>query len=393
MARIILHVDMNAFFATVEKILDPSLQDKPIVVGHDSSRGVVSTACYIARKYGIHSAMPIYKAKQLCPNITIVNSHFDKYEEFRDKFLNILFEYSNKIEVASIDECYVDISEYFLINKHLNPFETIKNIQKRIYNETKLLCSIGISINKFLAKMASDLKKPMGITVIRKKDISNILWPIKIDDMYGIGKKTAPRLKEIGINTIGDLANYDPSSKLLYNILGKNTERFIKLANGIDNSRIIVEDVNNKSIGHSVTLLNNTDDIDVLIDTIKDLTKKVSFRAIEQNLLGNNIGITLKYSDFTTCNRSIKIKKYTNNYNDIIEVGIKLLESNYEGEMVRLVGISLNNLLESGNINYQPQIELNKYNINNSNNFNKTDDIIAQINNKYNKKIVKKGNE
>ena len=206
MSKIILHVDMNSYFATVEKILDPSLKDKLIVVGRDSSRGVVSTACYIARKYGIHSAMPIYKAKQLCPNLVIINGHYDKYEEFRDKFLKILYEYSSKIEVASIDECYVDISEYFIMNPTLEPLKVIENIQKRIFDETELICSIGVAPNKFLAKMGSDYKKPMGLTVIRLKDVQSILWPIKIEDMYGIGKKTAPRLKEIDIKTIGDLA-------------------------------------------------------------------------------------------------------------------------------------------------------------------------------------------
>ena len=390
MSRIILHVDMNAFYATVEKILDPSLKNKPIVVGHDSSRGVVSTACYLARKFGIHSAMPIYKAKQLCPQITIVNGHYDKYEEFRDKFLNILKEYSNKIEVASIDECYVDISDYFYNNPSLNPIEEITNIQNRIYKETKLLCSIGISTNKFLAKMASDYKKPMGITIIRKKDIPNILWPIKIDDMYGIGKKTAPRLKNIDILTIGDLAKTNENDVELKKILGKNTKRYINLANGIDNSELVIEDVNNKSIGHSRTLFNNTNDVDIIIDNVKELAKMVSNRSKEQKLKGNNISITLKYSDFNVCNRSITTNKYTNDYNDIIEIAIKLIESNYNGEMVRLVGVSLNNLLEIGNINYQEQINFN----NNQKIINsKTDDIINQINKKYNKKIVKKANE
>lgn len=392
MSKIILHVDMNSYFATVEKILDPSLKDKPIVVGRDSSRGVVSTACYIARKYGIHSAMPIYKAKQLCPNLVIINGHYDKYEEFRDKFLKILYEYSSKIEVASIDECYVDISEYFIMNPTLEPLKVIENIQKRIFDETELICSIGVAPNKFLAKMGSDYKKPMGLTVIRLKDVQSILWPIKIEDMYGIGKKTAPRLKEIDIKTIGDLAKESVENVELKKILGKNTKRYIDLANGIDNSELVYEDINNKSIGHSVTLLNNTNDYDLLLDTMKELAKKVSKRAKESKLLGNNIGIVLKYSDFTLCNRSIKIKKYTNEYNEIINVATKLFDSNFKGEIVRLVGVSLNNLLEEGYIAYQTTLELN------SNKTTKsvdkvTENIINDINNKYNKKIVKKACE
>ncbi len=390
MAKIILHIDMNAFFATVEKILDPSLKDKPIAVGHNSNRSVVSTACYIARKYGIHSALPIYKAKQLCPNLIIIDGHYDKYEEYRDKFLKIISEYSSIIEVASIDECYVDMSDYFDNTKeeYLN---IIQEIQNRIFNETKLLCSIGVAPNKFLAKMASDIKKPMGITIIRMKDIPNILWPIKIDDMFGIGKKTAPRLKSIDILTIGDLAKETLDNFELRKILGKNTQRFINLANGIDNSKVIVEDTNNKSIGHSTTLLNDTSDYDILVDTLKYLTKKVSKRAKEQKLLGDNIGIVLKYSDFTVCNRSIKIKKFTNEYNDIIEIVIKLFEENFDNELIRLVGVNLNNLLEEGTFLYQTAIDFNsKIDIKAK---NKTDEIIDTINKKYSKKVLKKANE
>ena len=133
------------------------------------------------------------------------------------------------------------------------------------------MCSIGISTNKFLAKMASDLKKPMGITVIRQKDVKKILWPIKIEDMFGIGKKTAPKLKEIGINTIGDLAQYDINSILLRQILGKNTLKYIELANGKDDSELIYEDIDNKSIGHSITLDSNTNDYDILLNQLKKM--------------------------------------------------------------------------------------------------------------------------
>lgn len=391
MSKIILHIDMNAFYATVEKIIDPSLKDKPIAVGGSTSRGVISTACYEARKYGVYSAMPTYKAKLLCPNLIIVRGHYDKYEEYRDKFLKIINEYSNIIEVASIDECYVDITDYFIKNPNLDPIKTITNIQKRIYNETELLCSIGIAPNKFLAKMASDYKKPMGITIIRHKDVKNILWPIKIDDMFGIGKKTAPRLKDLGINTIGDLAVKEENDALLKHILGKNTKRYIELANGIDNSKLIIEDLNNKSIGHSTTLESNTNDYDTLLDNLKKMSKMVSKRAINDELLGKNISIVLKYADFTVCNRSITISHYTNDYMDIIEAVTKLFESNYHGESVRLVGVSLNNLLEKEEIRYQESID---FSFNNNIKIDtKTEEIIEKINNKYNKKVIKKASQ
>jgi len=391
MGKIILHVDMNAFFATVEKILDPSLENKPIAVGGNSSRGVISTACYIARKFGVKSAMPTYRAKQLCPNLTIVRGHYDKYEEFRDKFLKILSEYSNIIEVASIDECFVDITDHFIKNPSLNPFDEIKKIQDRIYNETKLLCSIGVAPNKFLAKMASDYKKPMGITIIRIKDVQEILWPIKINDMYGIGNKTAPRLINLGINTIGDLAIQDVDNPLLKKIFGKNLQRYINLANGIDDTPLVTESLNNKSIGHSTTLESNTSEYDILLERLKKLAKKVSLRAIEDKLVGNNISIVLKYSDFTVCNRSKTINKYTNKYEDIVNVLTKLFETNFNGENVRLVGVSLNNLIDQSNVQYQESIN---FNVNKNKHVdNTTKELIDQINTKYNKKVVKKANE
>ena len=239
--------------------------------------------------------------------------------------------------------------------------------------------------------MGSDYKKPMGITIIRLKDVPSILWPISIDDMYGIGKKTAPRLKNIDILTIGDLANSSVDNTELKKILGKNTKRYIELANGIDNSIVTVEEPNNKSIGHSITLPNNTSDFDIIHDYIKDLAKRVSNRAKEQRLLGNNVGIVLKYSDFSVCNRSVKIRKYTNSYEDIISTATKLLENNFNGEVIRLVGVTLNDLLEEGTITYQSTIDFNKKieEVKDS----KTDEIISSINKKFNKNIVKKASD
>ena len=255
MARVIVHIDLNAFFASVEEIKNPSLKNKPIAVGGKGRRGVVSTSNYVARKYGVHSAMPIAMALKLCPNLIIVEESRSDYIKYSEKFFSIIKEFmGEKIEVASIDECYVDFSDYK--SKCDNPIEYLKNMQKYIYEKLGLGCSIGISYNKFLAKMGSDMKKPLGFTVIRSKDVRTLIWPLKINDMFGIGKKTAPKLIENGIKTIKDLAICQ-DTYMLKNILGKNYIHYINFANGVDNSEVVYIPVDAKSIGNSTTYENN----------------------------------------------------------------------------------------------------------------------------------------
>ena len=169
MKRIILHIDMNAYFASVAQIADPRLKGKPVAVGGKSSRSIITTASYEARRYGVKSAMPVFMAKELCPDLIIVNSDFSLYEKYTRLFVEIIKRYSIKIEMASIDECYVDMSEELINNPE--PMKVVEDIQDKIFNELGLPCSIGVAPNKFLAKMASDMKKPLGITVLRKRDV------------------------------------------------------------------------------------------------------------------------------------------------------------------------------------------------------------------------------
>ncbi|MCD7807986.1 MAG: DNA polymerase IV [Erysipelotrichaceae bacterium] len=190
--QIIFHIDLNAFFASAEMTQNPHLKGKPLVVAHNSRRSIVSTASYEARAYGIHSAMPLYKAKENCRDLIIVEPHFELYHQLSDSFFKIVESYTNLIEIASIDECYADMSTY-IINNHLQPYNLALEIQEKVYQKLNLQCSIGISYNKFLAKMASDMKKPMGITMITNKNYQSKLWPLPISDMYGIGKKNCAK--------------------------------------------------------------------------------------------------------------------------------------------------------------------------------------------------------
>ncbi len=385
--RIIIHVDMNAYFASVEKIINPSLKDKPIAVGSPFSRGVISTACYIARKYGVKSAMPTYIAKKLCKNLVIVHSNFKAYEEYQQKFLAIIRDYSSIIEVASIDECYVDMTER--LKNDPKPLNTIKSIQDRIYNEIGLTCSIGISNNKFLAKMASDYQKPNGFTVISKKNLSETLWKLPIGDMFGIGQKTAPRLKEIGIDTIGDLAKCDKENYELKKILGSNTGYFINCANGIENSKVEPEPEPCKSIGNSETLPSNTNNYDEIVDEIKKLALSVSNRAKQANMVGKTVTLQLKFASFKSITRSKNIGKYTNDKNEIIKYAVKLLDQNYSNEMIRLVGVTLGETKE--NVETDTQLSFNFNEKTKSIKDIKAEEVINKINEKYGKTIVKLG--
>ncbi|MGN1182207.1 MAG: DNA polymerase IV, partial [Faecalibacillus sp.] len=189
--QIIFHIDLNAFYASAEISIDPSLEGKPLVISGNDRRSIVSTASYEARAYGIHSAMPLFKAKELCKDLVIRPVNFDLYRKLSHQFFELIASYSTKLEVASIDECYVDFTEYITIHQ-IHPYHLAKEIQNKVYNELKLRCSIGIAPNKFMAKMASDMKKPMGITILNKTNYKELLWPLDVSEMFGIGKKTFP---------------------------------------------------------------------------------------------------------------------------------------------------------------------------------------------------------
>lgn len=354
MARVIVHIDLNAFFASVEEIKNPLLKNKPMAVGGKSKRGVLSTANYVARKYGVRSAMPTSMALKLCPNLIVVEGNHSDYAKYSDSFFAIVKEYlGTKIEIASIDECYVDFTDYK--NRCEDPIEYLKKMQKDIYSRLGLGCSIGVSYNKFLAKMASDMKKPMGFTVIRNKDITKLIWPLQIADMYGVGKKTAPRLKEIGINTIGDLAKYE-DIYTLKNILGKNYIYYQNYANGIDNSEVIYQDVDAKSIGTSTTYETDLENEEEIRLAFKELSKNVSRRVIAQQMLGFVISITIRYSDFYTITRSMTLNEPICNDDEIYMKAINLFEKNYNNRPIRLLGISLSNLKEKKEVLKQMSI-------------------------------------
>ncbi len=345
MARVYFHIDLNAFYANAELLLDPSLKGKPVAVSGQTRRSVVSTASYEARSFGVHSAQPVQEALKLCPQLEIVAPHFHFYHELSRQFIDIVRSYTEEIEQASIDECYADMT--VPISRFAHPLDLAVQLQKRVLNEVGIPCSIGVGPNMFLAKMASEMKKPLGITVLRIREAESKLWPLPIGDMRGVGAKTVPLLEEIGIRTIGDLARFkDPSQ--LRPVFGRNTEMMIRRANGYDD-RTIVKEYDAKSMGVSETLLEDITDYDELRGLIRALSRKLGTRLKEAKKAGYTVTLRIRYFDFVNSDRSRKLDRPVWKADDIFVEAMALFDDNWENEPVRLLGISVSDF-PSGDI-------------------------------------------
>lgn len=380
MAKIIMHIDLNAFFATAEEIRDPSLAGKPLVVGGSGRRGIVSTASYAARKYGVHSAMPTYMAKRLCPNLVVISPDFHLYSRLSHEFFSFLRTYSQIQEVASIDECYMDMTN--AMKDVSDPHKFLLDLQTKLYQQTKLKCSIGLAPTKFLAKMASDIKKPMGITILRRRDIKKILWPLPISSMFGIGKKTWPKLEKIGIKTIGDFA--ESTDPLVKQILGKFYYVLLDWAHGQGNDLVESEPDDPKSIGHSSTFLNDTNDSEEIVTLLNQLAKEVSEEAKRKDYIGSTIQIVIKNSDFSVINRSETLLEATNDYSTIAKIAVDLLNHNYQGQLIRLIGVTLQNIVRKEDA----VVQMSLFDFSQVEKENETRALISEINRKMKKDLL-----
>ncbi len=349
MSKVIFHIDLNAFFASAEEAMDPSLKDLPVAVSGHSRRSVITTANYLAREYGVRSAMPLQEALELCPQLVVVKGNHDLYEELSRKFIDLIKSYTPLVEQASIDECFADMSSVILNFKR--PLDLAWQIQKNLEQELNLKCSIGVAPNKFLAKMASDMKKPMGITVIRKQEVKTKLWPLPISEMQGIGKKTAILLKELNINTIGDLANYKELDRLKP-ILGKNTLSMIDKSNGGGSDEIIV-DHEVKSLSQSTTFLKDITDYTEILMMFRKLASQLEERMKENAKAGYVISISVRYFDFNTIVRSKRLDIAIFNSNDLFEHAISLYDQNETDQSIRHLGIGISSLIDKENTTTQ----------------------------------------
>lgn len=350
-ARVILHIDMNAYFCSVHEAVEPEkYRDKSTAVAGDEAdrRGVIVTCSYAARKKGIRTGMIVSQAKKLDPELIIIKPDFDLYNHFSKEFMNIAYQYSPLLEQASIDECYLDITGS---SQFGHPLKIAEAIQASIMEQLALPCSIGIGPNKFLAKMASDMKKPNGITVLRIRDFPKLFWDKPPRELYGVGKKLSERLDSIGIKKIGQLAKAD--KQLMLKEFGVLGPQLIEKANGIDNSPVIAEAEKSKSIGNTITLPKDIMSHEEARQVFIKVTDQVTRRLRKQNMVTKTVQITIRYSDRKTVTRSITLDQPTENSFDIFQTAIKLFTNYWSRDPVRLLGVTLQNLIEKDEASLQ----------------------------------------
>ncbi|WP_407272767.1 DNA polymerase IV [Radiobacillus sp. PE A8.2] len=349
--RIIFHVDMNSFYASVEAAYDPKLKGKTLAIAGnpEERRGIIVTSSYEARAKGVKTTMPLWQARRLCPELIVMRPNFDRYRTASKTMFKILSEVTEFVQPVSIDEGYMDITAS---EGQGSPLEIAANLQKRIANELDLPCSIGIAPNKFLAKMASDMKKPMGITVLRKRDLPEKLWPLEVGKMYGIGEKTANKLNEVNIFTIKDLVEADVYQ--LKQLLGINGERLQNRANGIDPSPVDPNAIYDfKSIGSSETLPEDTTDETAIKKLFRQLARSVAKRLHRKQAAGQTVQVTIRFHDRKTITRRIKLREFIDKEDDIFTVSVELFDQHWNGDPVRLLGITVQDVAEKKDIAQQ----------------------------------------
>ena len=342
----IIHLDLDAFFASVEQIDNPAYQEKPLIVGGisggkgNSNRGVVCAASYEARKYGVHAGMPIWEARQKCPRGIFVPSQMNKYVEASKKFFQICSDYTPLIEPLSIDELFLDVSG---CESLFGSSETIgRKIKERVYQELGLKISVGIAENKFLAKIATNLGKPDGFYIIPSKDIQKILYPLPVSSLWGIGKKTEELLKKSGIYLVEQLARMPDS--ILENLLGKNGKKMKLLAQGIDESPVTTPSTA-KSIGKETTFGTNITEKAVLVKELLKLSQLVAYAARKKGYKGRTITLKIRFQDFITFNRSKTLENPTHLDDIIFKTVVELLDKvRHKKGGVRLLGVKLSKL-------------------------------------------------
>ncbi len=342
-------MDMDAFFAAVEQKRHPELKDKPVVIGGSgdpTKRGVVSTANYEARKYGIHSAMPLMTAYKLCPHAVFLPVDYDEYVRVSGIFKNVLHQFSPVMEDVGIDEAFLDISD---IDKGSE--QIAQEIKEQIFRVTGLTCSIGIASNKLLAKIASDMQKPDGLTIIAESDIENGIWKLPVRKLWGVGPKTEAYLKDMSIDTIGELAAV-PLEKLLEEF-GKSYGHYLyEASRGIDDSPLVTH-WEPKSISRETTFQTDTDNWQTIAKNLAELTKETVTELREREYLCKNVTVKIRFNDFKTHTRATTLKEPIENLELIRKAAFYCLGNfDLKKKKVRLVGVRL-----AGLVKHQEEIE------------------------------------
>lgn len=337
--RKIIHVDMDAFYASVEQLDNPSLRGKAIVVGGSSERGVVAAASYEARKFGVKSAMSGKLAKRLCPELIFVKSNFDRYREISEQIRSIFFEYTDLVEPLSLDEAYLDVTQ----NKKGNPSATqlATEIRKRIKEKTGLNASAGISINKFIAKVASDINKPNGQKTIPPEEVISFLEGLDVRKFHGVGKVTQEKMYKLGIFTGADLKKYSLAD--LEDKFGKSGKHYYQVVRGIHLSEVKPNRIR-KSLGAERTFTENISSEIFMLERLEQIAAEVERRLKSKDVAGKTITLKIKYSDFSIQTRSKTLAYYISSKSLLLEEVRNLLYQEEVRDSVRLLGISVANL-------------------------------------------------
>ena len=341
--RRIIHIDMDAFFAAVEEQRDPALRGKPVVIGgggDPTKRGVVSTANYEARKYGIHSAMPMMIAHKLCPRAVFLPVDYEAYAAASRQFKSTLLSITPIIEDVGIDEAYLDVSELTDTSENI-----VTRIKAGIKEKTGLTCSIGIGANKLLAKIASDMQKPDGLTILNEEDIGSRLWSLPTRKLYGIGPKTEAYLKNIGIETIGQLASLT-IEKLIEHFGNSYGQYLFNSSRGINESPLITS-WEAKSISRETTFQKDVQDWQVIAKTLAALTKEVVSDMRDSGHRAKTVTIKIRFGDFQTLTRAKTIADYTDSEEEMRRTAFACLKRLELNKRVRLIGVRASNLEKS----------------------------------------------
>ena len=382
MNKYIMHIDVNNAFLswTAVEFLKNGIKEDirliPAVIGGDEElrHGVILAKSNIAKQFGIKTGETLYQAKKKCPQIRIFPTKHGLYKQYSDKLYNLLLTYTNKIERFSIDECFIDFSD--IIKTRHDFMKLALELSQKIKKELLFTVNIGLSDNKILAKMASDFEKPDKIHTLYKEEIKEKIWDMPIEELFMVGKKSAVKLRSIGINKIGDLAN--SNKKIIIKRFGKFGATIWDNANGINNDEVVYEEEIPKSVGNSITLPKDCNNIEELNKVLLSLSEKVGYRVRKYGLKGYTVGVQIKTNEFITYSHQKKLKKPTSNTQEIYNVAKELLEGLLSNQPVRLIGVKLDNLTD----NEFNQISIFDESIKKRKN-SKLDNVIDNIKDKY----------
>jgi len=340
--RKIIHIDMDAFYASVEQRDDPQLRGKPVIVGGETDRGVVAAASYEARKFGIHSAMPTKMARQRCPELVIVKHRFDVYTSISKQIRKLFTEYTDLVEPLSLDEAFLDVTS----NKKgiLSATLIARELKKRIKEETQLTASAGVSFNKFLAKVASDMKKPDGLYVIPPEKAEQFVAGLEIEKFFGIGRVTAGKMHDLGIRRGADLKKWDKAD--LIRIFGKNGSYFYDIARAVDNRPVNPERIR-KSIGTEYTYEKDLETVNEIESALYSIERELNRRITKAGRSGRTLTLKIKFSDFQQITRSMTIPGEINDLDTLRKISKEILrKTDLSGRKIRLLGLTVSNLEE-----------------------------------------------